>query len=246
MLKQLDYGSAISVRLIKLTGKSTAPIHPKHFLTTKPWFVEYIKEKDVVLDLGCGNGQNSLKIAKVAKKVIGIEINPKSLEIAIKTSKHLRIRNIKFILGDLEKKLPIPKKSIDKVVMLALLEHLKERNQIMEEIKKVIKPAGLLFISVPNSQTTWKKMQRSVGMSSYSDPDHKIEYSERQIKKFLSKHGFIIKQLNYGTYDTPWRGLIDIIGGFSLTMYRVMTDLRQKLVAKNPKEASGFEIIAFK
>src|SRR3989344_6009957 len=86
-LKQLDLGSAISVRLTKLTGKSKEPLHPKHFLTEKPWFTAYIENKDIVLDLGCGNGQNSIKAARFAKQVIGVDLDSRSLGIAKDTKK---------------------------------------------------------------------------------------------------------------------------------------------------------------
>ena len=118
--------------------------------------------------------------------------------------------------------------------------------KILEEIKRVLKLRGLLFIGIPNSQTSWKKLQRSVGISSFSDPDHKIEFSENQIKNLLKKHGFKIENFSYGVYDTPLRGLFDIIGGFSLTAYIKLSKWRKVKAQQNPQEASGFEIVAQK
>src|SRR3990167_6539778 len=95
-LKKLETGSAVAVRLTKLTGKSEVPIHPKHFLTQKPWYLNYVKRTDVVLDLGCGNGQGAIKTAKVAKKVIGADIDNNLLKIADNSARSLNIKNVKF------------------------------------------------------------------------------------------------------------------------------------------------------
>ena len=116
----------------------------------------------------------------------------------------------------------------------------------LEEIRRILKSDGLLFLGVPNSQTSWKKLQRSVGISSFSDPDHKVEYSEKSIRDLLKKHNFAIVNFGYGKFDTPLRGIADIIGGFSITLYKKISDWRTKRVIKNPQEASGFEIVVKK
>src|SRR3989344_1073150 len=243
-LKQLDLGSAISVRLTKLTGKSKEPIHPKHFLTQTPWFTNYLEREDMVLDLGCGNGQSGIKAAKFAKKVIGVDINETLLGIAKLSATTSKIKNVKFETANLEKKLKYKKNQFDKVIFLDVLEHLKNRDQLLNEIKRVLRPQGLLFLGVPNSQTSWKKLQRSVGICSFSDPDHKIEFSESQIRKLLSNHGFTIKNFGYDHFDTPLRGIFDVIGGFSLPVYERLSSWRQEKTKKNPQESGGFEIIA--
>ena len=245
-LKQLDLGSAISVRLTKLTGKSKEPIHPKHFLTQTPWFTNYLEREDMVLDLGCGNGQSGIKAAKFAKKVIGVDINETLLGIAKLSATTSKIKNVKFETANLEKKLKYKKNQFDKVIFLDVLEHLKNRDQLLNEIKRVLRPQGLLFLGVPNSQTSWKKLQRSVGICSFSDPDHKIEFSEEQIIALLKKHGFSIKHFGYGYFDTPLRGLFDVIGGFSQGTYKKLFQWRRKKVQQKPTEASGFEIVAQK
>ena len=130
ILKQADLGSAIAVRLTKLTGKSKVPIHPKHLLTEKPWFIKYIKKKDVVLDLGCGNGQNSIKAANIAKKVVGVEIDRNLIDIAKTSASDKKLKNIKFVKGDLEKELKFPQLSFDKVIFLDVFEHLNNRDKV--------------------------------------------------------------------------------------------------------------------
>lgn len=240
-LKKIDLASAAAVRLTKLTGKSKVPIHPKHFLQETPWFTKYIRKNDWVLDLGCGNGQNTKKAAKFTKKVIGVDFDENLLALARKSAKS---QNIVFKKIDLEKPLTFKNASFDKVLFLDVLEHLKKRDQALEEVKRVLVAGGLLFLAVPNSQTSWKKFQRKAGICSYSDPDHLIEFSEMGIRKLLAKHKFKILNFGYGKFDIPARGAVDIIGALSLSFYKFVSDKREKLAQSHPNEASGFEIVA--
>ena len=116
VLKKLDLASAIAVRLTKYTGKSKEFIHPKHLLSQKPWFTRYLGINDVVLDLGSGNGQNSIKAAKIANKVIGIEIDEDLLKIAQSIKKQKKVKNVEFTQGNLEDKLPYKNITFDKIL----------------------------------------------------------------------------------------------------------------------------------
>lgn len=241
LLKKIDLGSAIAVRLTKYTGKSKEFMHPKHFLTQKPWYISYLKKTDIVLDLGSGNGQSAIKSAKYVKKVVGLEIDDELIEIARKSA---NIKNINFKKANLEEKLSLQSKSFEKVIFLDVLEHLRNRDQILEEIRRILKLKGLLLLGVPNSQSSWKKLQRSVGVNSFSDPDHKVEFSEKGIKNLLKKHGFEIEEFSYAPADTPLRGLIDVVGSFSLTLYKKISQIRKNAAMNCHHEASGFEIVA--
>lgn len=243
-LKSLEIGSAIAIRLTKLTGKSDIPVHPKHLLFTPPWYVKYLSKGDIVIDLGSGNGQNTIKASKFVKTVIGFEKNKNLIVLAKKSAESLKAKNVIFKNANLETKIDIKQKSVDKVLFLDVLEHLYKRKQILEEIKRVLKPGGILLLAVPNSQTSWKKAQRAAGISSFSDPDHKVEYSKTQITALLKKSGFNIIKTSYSSYDTPLRGLVDVIGGFSISFYKILTNWRLRAAKRNPTEASGFQIAA--
>lgn len=242
-LKKIEIGSALAVRLTKYTGKSQVFIHPKHFLSEIPWYTKYLKKNDVVLDLGSGNGQSSIKASRFAKKVVGLEIDKELIKIAKKSAEIKKLTNVIFLESDLEGKLNFKDNSFDKIIFLDVLEHLIKRDQILREIKRIFKPGGVLFLGVPNNQTSWKKFQRSAGINSFSDPDHKIEFSEGEIKDLLKKHNFNIEKISYGAIDTPFRSFFDIIGAFSIPLYKKISTWRIKKAQKNHQEASGFEIV---
>ena len=239
--------SCVAPHLVKLTGKSKEPIHPKHLISdNSAWFSDYSKKKDIILDIGCGNGQNALKAAKKCQRVVGIEINEKQLQIAKREKERRKVKNVDFKKANLEKKLDLKKESFSAVLFLDVLEHLYKRRQILKEIHRVLKKNGRLFLSIPNKNTSWKKTLKKAGLPYYSDPDHKIEYIQKEIEKELNKTGFKIAKVMPVIYDFPFVGFIDIIGGFSLSLYQKIIQWRVNKVHKFPEETTGFRIICKK
>ncbi len=248
ILKKSEVLSALSIRLVYLTGKSKVPVHPKHIIRTEKdiWYKDLLSRNKVILDAGCGSGQHSTKIAKHVKQVVGLDKDLRSLDIAKKDVKNKRIYNCQFINTDLEKILPLKDSSIDVAILFDVLEHIKKRQGFLREIKRVLKKDGKALVVIPNIETSWKKLQRRYGLFSYSDPDHKIEYTEKGIIKELTNVGFKIQKVDRIGYDTPFVGIIDLVGGISLTLYKKLSKWKKQMGIKYPEDCSGFQIIVSK
>lgn len=239
--------SALACRLVQWTHKHSEPIHPKHLIQVRPpWYLSYLKENFYVLDIGCNNGQHTVRIAKKCKVVYGIDKDSKMLDMAHREVKRNRVMNVILDQVDIEKGLPYKNKLFDAILFLDVFEHLTKRNFILKEIIRVLKPNGLFLISVPNSETSWKQLQRKCGLFYYSDPDHKIEFTKKQIKILLRNSGFKIDSIDPVVYDTPLVGFIDLLGGISLTLYKLLIIWRRTQVLKNPENSIGFEIACYK
>ncbi len=233
------------MRLVKLTGKYPEAIHPKHLVKiSKPWFLSYIAKNDTVLDIGCNNGQNTFKLTRCCKNVIGFDNDNDILQIAKRDIQRRKIKNIRLFKLNFEKRLPFKDNSFDKVLFLAVLEHLNNRKSAMSEVSRVLKPDGLLLMSVPNKNTTWKKIQKDYGLNYYSDHDHKIEYSKSGINKFLTVNNFRVIKISSVSLDMPLVGLIDFLGGLSLKLYRYLSEWRKNQVLTKWQESVSFEIAA--
>jgi len=144
---------------------------------------------------------------------------------------------------NLEQKLIFDNNKFDKVLCLDVLEHINNINQLLKEIKRVLKPDGLALMAIPNIETKWKKLQKNTGINNiYADPDHKIKYSLKEIKRRLGSAGFKILSVKPVVYDTAWVGFFDLLGGFSLDLYGKITKWKKKKVKNNLKESTGFRI----
>lgn len=247
-IKKSEVLSALSIRLVYLTGKSKVPVHPKHLIRKESdiWYKKLLGKNKVILDVGCGSGQHSLSLTKKVKKVIGLDIDSTSLRIARIDASLRRIKNCEFLEVNLEKKILLKDNSCDLAIMFDVLEHINRRQKFLLEIKRILKRRGRALVVIPNNDTSWKRLQRKYGIFSYSDPDHKIEYTEKSIKDELLKAGFQIESIEPTSYDTPWVGFIDLVGGISLTFYKKLSSWKKKMAKAHPKDCSGFQVVAVK
>lgn len=246
IIKKSKLISSLSLHLVKWTGKSSQKIHPKHLIFQKypPEFLKYLAANDSVLDVGCGNGQNSLLAAGKVKQVIGFDIDKTQLKIAGVEAEKRELANVRFDCVSAEEKLPFKQNQFDKVIFLGVLEHLSNRENILKEIKRVMKPGGKLLLGIPNEMTGWKKLQMSVGIQHFTDPDHELEFTKRSISDLLVKTGFKVLSIDPTAFDTPWAGLIDVVGGISLNFYQKLLFWKWNEVKKNPEESISFFIVA--
>jgi len=248
IMKKSKLSSSLSLHLVKWTGKSSQKIHPKHLIFQKypPEFLKYLNKSDSVLDVGCGNGQNSLLAAGKAKTVVGFDIDKAQLKIAEAEAARRGLKNVRFDYVSAEDKFPYQSNLFDKIIFLGVLEHLSKRGNILLEIRRVMKAGGQLLLGVPNEMTSWKKLQMSVGIQHFTDPDHKLEFTKRTISDLLTKTGFILVSIQSTAFDTPCAGLIDVVGGISLNLYQKLLFWKWNAAKKSPEESISFFIVAKK
>ena len=110
-----------------------------------------------------------------------------------------------------------------------------------------LKGDGRLLVSGPNRETRWRRALREAGLFSYSDPDHKIEYTADEFRAELGAAGFEPDgPLMPIVLDTPWAGAIDAVGGLSLTLYQRLSRWKREGAVRRPEESTGFQVVARK
>lgn len=115
----------------------------------------FISPGDVVLDGGCGTGQHTQYLAKVASQVVGIDIDPARIAIAQYSCRNLE--NVSFEVGSVTN-LPFQDSSFDVVLLAQVLHHLGGENvyeadilrqqcqQVIMEAKRVLRNEGRLIL----------------------------------------------------------------------------------------------------
>ena len=107
--------------------------------------LDVVKEKNV-LDVACGEGYGSFFMAEVAASVVGVDISDETLQHASNTYKKT---NLDFCTGSAVA-LDFSDDLFDVVVSFETIEHLVEQAQMLAEIRRVLRPDGVLVISSPN------------------------------------------------------------------------------------------------
>ena len=103
----------------------------------------------IVLDLGCGSGENSLLLARRGANVIGVDISESLLTLA---KERLAVNGsgdapVCFVPASAHR-LPLPDASVDVVLGIAVLHHL-DLDATSKEVFRVLRPGGRAIFEEP-------------------------------------------------------------------------------------------------
>ena len=108
-----------------------------------------IKKGDIVIDLGSGAGNDAF-IARhetgETGKVIGIDFTPAMIERARQNAEVRGFNNVEFRQGDIEQ-IPVTANTADIIVSNCVLNLVPNKNEVIKEIYRVLKPGGHFSIS---------------------------------------------------------------------------------------------------
>jgi GT2 family glycosyltransferase/SAM-dependent methyltransferase/predicted nucleic acid-binding Zn-ribbon protein len=136
---------------VKFTGERFVPsesgeIRQEH-VHRYGWVRAFVQGKRV-LDVACGEGYGSAMLAEVADAVVGVDVSADAIAHA---KQRYERENLQFVLGDAAA-LDLPAGGFDIVVSFETIEHLTAQQSMLDGIKRVLAPNGMLIISSPNKK----------------------------------------------------------------------------------------------
>ncbi|MBW3635582.1 MAG: class I SAM-dependent methyltransferase [Armatimonadetes bacterium] len=185
--------------------------------TTYWWFVgrrllfarllkDVLAHRDSVrlIDLGCGTGANLPMLREAVGPrgaVFGLDFSPLALQFA---RGEIDGSNLYLSQGD-AMRLPLRDEATDCVTMLDVLEHLPDDNRALCEVMRILKPGGVLLLSVPAYQHLWSAHDEAL--------HHFRRYERAQLGRVLRDAGFKIEKLSFAMSLMPpiawfWRRFV--------------------------------------
>jgi len=150
-----------------------------------------------VLDAACGEGYGSAMLAEVARSVVGVDID--AATVAHANAKYA-LENLRFAQGDCAR-LPLKDDSVDLVVSFETIEHHDRHEEMMREIRRVLRPGGVLLISSPNRPEYDKTL-------SEPNPFHVKELDFEEFAQLLRRHfanmAFYAQRVVSGSLIVPY------------------------------------------
>ena len=151
-----------------------------------------------LLDIGCGTGL-FLKYAKKYFECGGMDISKEALGRAKVNASECKLMQGSF--ADLDK---MQKELFDVVTCFDVLEHVLEHDIKLEQVQKVLKPQGVLAISVPNADYVGLRLKEEEAFT-FRDPSHLHHFGTRDWKWLFRKNGFVpLRTWHGGMIDTPY------------------------------------------
>ena len=166
-----------------------------------------VKPGDLVLDAGCGEGFYVMLLDELyGCEIVGLDNDPQILEKAKRWVGEKP--NVKLLIGDVTK-LPFEDKSFDKIILSEVLEHVPNDRQALTEMYRVLKPGGVLGLTVPNHNYPflWDPLnwlREHLGLGHFSPESgffggiwamHLRLYYFSEIKKLVEAAGFKIEKI---------------------------------------------------
>lgn len=136
------------------------------------------------LDIGCGNGLQSIKLARLGYKVTGIDPLKSAICNARKNAAEARL-HVEFVSGTLKS----IKEKFDSAILLDVLEHVPDDVNFLKQVKKKLVPNGVVAITVPAHMLLWGKWDE--------DNEHYRRYTIKSLKSAAEKAGLEVELMRY-------------------------------------------------
>ncbi|HEY8657411.1 MAG TPA: class I SAM-dependent methyltransferase [Hanamia sp.] len=157
------------------------------------------KKTGKILDVGCGTGAFLHAMANAKWNITGLEPDSKARE------KALELYGLQ--LEQIEKFYSLPVQTFDAITMWHVLEHVHDLHDYINQLKKLLKPGGKLFIAVPN-YTSYDAAIYKEFWAAYDVPRHLYHFSPESMKKLLNTHGLKIEMEKPMWYDSVYVSML--------------------------------------
>lgn len=142
----------------------------------------------LVLDYGCGNGENTLPLVARGARVIAVDVSEDLLRLARRRlALHgLAGRSAIFLAGSAHD-LPLPDASVDAVMGIAILHHL-DLDLAAREVHRVLKPGGVAVFQEPvRNSRLLKALRAMVPYRSEEVSDYERPLTDPELARFSSR-----------------------------------------------------------
>lgn len=129
-----------------------------------------------LLEVGCSTGYLTKRFSEKAERAFGLDINVQALADARR-----RHPDIPVVCSDVEH-LPFMESSFDAIVMLEVVEHTRSDKAALAEIRRVLKPGGILVLSTPHA-----------GIFAFLDPYNLRKSFQDRLPRFSSLAGRLVR-----------------------------------------------------
>jgi ubiquinone/menaquinone biosynthesis C-methylase UbiE len=166
-----------------------------------------------VLDLGSGEGYGAAYIAQVASSVDGVDVDDDSVSHAAEVYREQA--NLTFHKGN-GARLPFDNAIFDLVTCFEVIEHVANQDEIVNEVRRVLKPDGVALISTPDKKTYSDDRN-------YRNEFHVKEFYVSEFEEFLGRYFPRVKFYGQKIHATSVMWNID--AELESQLFRAVSDL---------------------
>lgn len=152
-----------------------------------------------LLDVGSGTGAFASHMKNAGWEVTALEPDPDARKLGKQV--------FKIESNPLEDFFTLPKGQFDAITLWHVMEHVHELHRYVEQFKVLLKPAGKLFIAVPNFTSRDAQIYKEY-WAAYDVPRHLYHFSPEAMHTLMSNHGLKIEKILPMWYDSFYVSLL--------------------------------------
>lgn len=168
-------------------------------LKKKLALVNRLSAKGNLLDVGCGTGYFLATCKNDGWKTTGIEPSAQARKVA-----HDQHGLDVFDEPQLNQ---LPEHSFDVISLWHVLEHVPHLQQRVEELRRLLKPGGVLIIAVPN-RTSYDAEFYGRNWAAWDVPRHLWHFSPDDIKRLFGQHEMDVKEILPMRFDAYYVSML--------------------------------------
>ena len=172
-------GASSPAQQLPFTGERVVPgATPIYLVWAHAARYEFVREGvrgKVVLDAGCGEGYGAHYLAQHAKRMVGVDVSGEAVGHA-----QARYRRPNLHYAEMDCAWPsFADASFDVVCSFEVIEHLSDMGQFVREVRRILKPGGVFYVSTPNG---------ALDTLAGANPYHEKELTQREFYDILAPH----------------------------------------------------------
>ena len=187
-----------------------------------------------VLDLGCGDGINIMGLKKILDTqgktyaITGVDFNQSRLEKVKKRFPDVEVQVYDLIEDQWDKK-------FDLILFNHVLEHIRDDQKALVNLKSMLNPGGIVILGVPNEGCLIAKLRNQIFQRKILRyTDHVHFYTSDTLIPKIEKAGFVLKKIVREGIFMPHCRVTAILKRYRIT--RKITNLLAKLF---PSQSAG-------
>jgi ubiquinone/menaquinone biosynthesis C-methylase UbiE len=169
-----------------------------------------IAKSDIVLDVGCGEGNAVLFCAKQGAHVVFSDVNAAKIQALTKKARETKARKVEGFVSN-TMPLPLPDEYATKILAMEMLEHTSNPEIILAELVRVGRSGAQYLITVPDSRS--ELLQKPVAHPVYfSKPNHIQIFDQKNFVRLVENSGLKVEKYDtWGFYWTVFMSLFWIV-----------------------------------